>query len=261
MSLEDQIEKRTFELIKSRDEAERANHAKSEFLSNMSHELRTPLNAILGFGQLLELNHEGLSDIQNNNVKEILDAGQHLLNLINEVLDLAKIESGKIEINIETVDVSKLIRECIKLMNTSIEEKNITVKDNISIHNYYIKADYLRFKQILLNLINNAVKYNKESGELIFDASLDDENNLCICVTDTGNGLSELEIEKLFNPFERLNAEENIEGTGIGLTITKHLIELMGGEIGVQSTPGKGATFAIKIKLKNKNNKQIGFNN
>lgn len=259
-SLEDQIEIRTFELIKSRDEAERANHAKSEFLSNMSHELRTPLNAILGFGQMLELNDEGLSEVQNNNVKEILDAGHHLLNLINEVLDLAKIESGKLDITIENVDISKLIHECISLMGTAIEEKNITVIDDISEHNYKIKADYMRFKQILLNLITNAVKYNNESGKLMFHSSLDNENRLCICVTDTGEGLTENEISKLFNPFERLNVEENIEGTGIGLTITKHLVELMGGEIGVKSELGEGATFWIKINLEN-DSEQFTSNN
>ncbi len=248
-TLESQIEKRTSELVKARNDAERANKAKSEFLSSMSHELRTPLNAILGFGQMLELDESELSDIQNTNVKEILDAGHHLLNLINEVLNLAQIEAGKLDINMEKVDFTKVLQECMKLMSTSIEGRNIEVIDNVSDHHYFINADFMRLKQILLNLISNAVKYNKESGRLIFDSRLINNHRIRICITDTGEGLTEDEIVRLFNPFERLNVKENIQGTGIGLTITKHLSELMFGSIGVKSMPGNGSTFWVELAL------------
>lgn len=249
-SLESEIAMRTSELIQARDEAEHANKAKSDFLSSMSHELRTPLNAILGFGQLLELNNSGFSKVQKNNVNEILEAGNHLLNLINEVLDLAKIEAGKIEINMKAVDVSEIIRECLKLMNSSIDKRNVEVIDNIKQHQYFVSADEMRLKQILLNLISNAVKYNIESGKLILDVRVK-ADYLHICVTDTGKGLSKSEIDRLFNPFERMNVEENIEGTGIGLTITKHLSELMGGRVDVESSPGKGSTFWVELELIN----------
>ena len=248
-SLEAQIEKRTFELVTARDEAERANNAKSDFLSSMSHELRTPLNAILGFGQMLEINSSGLSNVQQLNVKEILDAGYHLLNLINDVLDLAYVESGKLEIDFEKVDLSLLLHECIRLMQPSIDERNIKIVDNVSQLKYLVQADLLRLKQILLNLISNAVKYNKISGCLTFDSEVLENQRLRILVRDTGEGLTENEISRLFNPFARLNIKHNIEGTGIGLTITKHLVELMDGTIGVESTLGKGSTFWVEISL------------
>ncbi len=250
--LEEQVQIRTIDLVAARNEAERANEAKSEFLSHMSHELRTPLNAILGFGQMLELDSSKLSSVQKSNVQEILDAGQHLLNLINEVLNLAQIESGKLEIKMEEIDLSEPLQECIKLMSSSIEDMKIEVIDNVSEHHYFVKADYLRLKQILLNLISNAVKYNKKSGRLILDSRLLDKQRIHICVTDTGEGLSEDETSRLFHPFERLNVKENIEGTGIGLTITKHLIELMGGSIGVKSTLGVGTIFWVELELINK---------
>lgn len=249
-SLESQIEVRTSELVKAKDEAERANDAKSEFLSSMSHELRTPLNAILGFGQMLELNGSELTTVQKSNVKEILDAGNHLLNLINDVLNLAKIEAGKTEISMEKVDVTKILHECIKLMSSSIDKMKLKVIDNISEHRYFVYADYMRLKQIFLNLMSNAVKYNQQSGRIIFDSRVNSQR-IRLCITDTGKGLTKDEVNRLFNPFERLNVEENIEGTGIGLTITKHLSELMGGSIGVESTPNKGSTFWLEFELAN----------
>lgn len=249
LSLEAQIEQRTFELIKSRDEAERANQAKSEFLSSMSHELRTPLNAILGFAQMLGLHSDNLTQVQVGNVNEILEAGHHLLNLINDVLDLAKIESGKLDVSIERVEVNEVIHECLNLMTSAIKNRDISVVDNLTHQQYFVMADRLRFKQILLNLISNAVKYNSEHGQLTLHSKFMDDNAVCICISDSGQGISEKEINRLFNPFERLDAENNIEGTGIGLSITKHLVELMGGKIGVESTPGEGCTFWVQFVL------------
>ena len=238
-------------LVTARDEADTANRAKSEFLSSMSHELRTPMNAILGFGQLLDMEAEGFNETQHENIKEILEAGYHLLNLINEVLDLAKIESGNLVISMEEVYIDDLLKQCFALISTQIEARRLKLVDNISCHGFVVKADYTRLKQVMLNLLSNAVKYNSEQGNISLDAEIIDQKKLRICVTDTGDGLSENEIKKLFTSFERLNAKDNVEGTGIGLVITKHLIELMGGSIGVESTPGEGSVFWVELELFN----------
>jgi len=248
-SLETKVLTRTDDLNKARIEAERANSAKSEFLSRMSHELRTPLNAILGFGQMLKLGGQGLNEIQQGNVQEILDAGYYLLNLINEVLDLARIESGKLEVSMEAVIVDDVLQQCFALIGPQVEANQIELIDNVCGKGYAVQADYTRFKQVLLNLLSNAVKYNCEQGRITLDSEIIDSRVLRICITDTGTGLSEKEKLQLFLPFERLNVDDNVEGTGIGLVITKHLIELMGGSIGVESTAGEGSTFWVEIAL------------
>ncbi len=248
INLESRVVARTEELNTALVEAEHANAAKSEFLSRMSHELRTPLNAILGFAQMLELNQAGFNDIQKGNVKEILDAGNHLLNLINDILNLAQIESGKLEINMETVELNELLQDCFKLVKSSMAEKNIELVDQVSEYKYKVKADPTRLKQILLNILSNAIKYNNKNGLITLKSGLIDLKTIRLCIIDSGDGLSEKEIEKLFEPFERLNIKENVEGTGIGLTITKYLSELMGGSIGVESTLGIGTTFWIELK-------------
>jgi len=248
-NLEQLVLDRTDDYKKARDDAEKANAAKSEFLSSMSHELRTPLNAILGFGQMLELNNEGFNEIQKSNITEILDAGYHLLNLINEVLDLAKIEAGKLEIHMGDVPVDDVLQQCVSLIQPQLKAHQIKFVDHISGKKYYVQADFTRLKQVLLNLLSNAVKYNCEHGHISMNSEAINKNRLRISVTDTGKGFTEAEAEQIFTPFDRLNAKNNIEGTGIGLVITKHLIELMDGTMGVKSMPGEGSTFWIELEL------------
>ena len=249
--LEELVDERTADLAAARDEAERANAAKSEFLSRMSHELRTPMNAILGFGQMLKLDAGGLNKTQHSEVKEILDAGNHLLNLIDEVLDLAKIESGRFDIFVEEIPFDDLLHQCINLIKPQIELRQMELIDYISGMGFTVQADFTRLKQVLVNLLSNAVKYNCDHGRITLNGEIIDEQRLRILVTDNGEGLAEEEISKLFTPFERLNAVNNVEGTGIGLVITKHLIELMGGTIGVESTPGEGSTFWVELAMSN----------
>lgn len=245
--LEELVQKRTLTMRSALDEAERANSAKSDFLSHMSHELRTPLNAIIGFGQMLELDAEVFNDTQQGNVKEILDAGHHLLNLINDVLDLAKIESGKLEVSMESVNLDDVLQQCLSLIQPHAEGRQIKIIDNLSDKGYSVQADFTRLKQVLLNLLSNAVKYNCESGSITVDSEVIDKQRLRISVADTGEGLTDNQIAKLFRPFERMDVENNVEGTGIGLVITKHLMELMGGTIGINSSKGKGSVFWIEL--------------
>lgn len=248
-NLEVLVEERTADLNVARIEAERANMAKSEFLSRMSHELRTPMNAILGFGQILEMDEDDLSDNQRRNVSEILEAGHHLLNLINEVLDIAKIESGKFDLSMEEVHLDEALQQSLKLISAQAQERQIEIVDNLGGKGYIVRADFMRLKQILLNLLSNAVKYNSENGRIVLDGNVTSEQRLRIRVTDIGDGLSEDELSRLFTPFDRLNKFDNVEGTGIGLVITKHLVELMNGAIGVESTPNKGSTFWVDLTL------------
>ncbi len=238
-------------LIDARDEADRANRAKSEFLSSMSHELRTPMNAILGFSQLMEYD-DTLSAEHKDNVQEIIKAGEHLLVLINEVLDLAKVESGRVELSLEPVEVCAIIAECIPLVNALADKRSIRLSHK-GLQGVMVRADRMRLKQALLNLISNAIKYNRDGGSVhieIQTADLPEKDNLRILVTDTGQGIPPERITDLFQPFNRLAAENSgTEGTGIGLTITRRIVEMMNGSVGVESEIGKGSTFWIELPM------------
>ncbi|MCF8474529.1 MAG: PAS domain-containing protein [Emcibacter sp.] len=246
-NLEMLVEERTASMKSARDEAEQANKAKSEFLSQMSHELRTPLNAILGFGQLLKLDSDLLNEIQQDNVEEILSAGSHLLELINDILDLTKIETRKLKISISKIHIDEIIPQCLTLIAAPANERHLNITTNIKNTGHVIMSDGTRFRQVMLNLLSNAVKYNRDYGDITLDYKIMDENHLRIYVTDTGMGLSENEIANLYTPFERFNKTINVEGTGIGLVITKTLVELMGGTMGVESIVGKGCSFWVEF--------------
>lgn len=232
----------------SQEIAESANKAKSEFLSSMSHELRTPLNAILGFGQLLRNDgKKPLSDAQQRAVKHILNSGGHLLTLIDEVLDLAKIEAGQERMSIENTAMSDVIESCLSLVQSTADKHGIKIAVNLDPEHSVVMADYTRVKQVLVNLLTNGIKYNNENGSVTL-ASNRKNDKIQITVTDSGPGIPKDRFEELFHPFARLGAETSeIEGTGIGLTICKRLIELMDGTIGVESNVGEGSTFWIEL--------------
>lgn len=237
------------EMYRARKEAEVANQAKSNFLTSMSHELRTPLNAILGFGQLLESDPDNpLSPVQRESIEYICKAGWHLLALINEILDLSKIEAGRIDLSIRPENLGEIIDECISMIRPLAEKRDIRLVNRSLQETVLVKTDRTRLKQVLMNLLNNAVKYNRERGYITILAEKRDEGRVRISVTDTGQGLSPDEVGSLFQSFNRLGAEKTeIEGTGVGLVISKKLVELMGGSIGVESLHGTGSTFWIEL--------------
>lgn len=230
-------------------QAESANKAKSKFLSSMSHELRTPLTAIIGFGQLLEM--DAKDENTKDNVGEITRAGYHLLELINDILDLSSIESGELPLSIKDVLLKDVFIESLSLIKPLAENRDISViSPSSQCTDCHVRADYMRLKQVLLNLLSNAVKYNRQGGSITISCEPCPDNKMRISVTDTGMGMSASQLEQLFQEFNRVGAEQtDIEGTGIGLVITKRLVELMSGNIGVESQQGKGTSFWVELNL------------
>lgn len=251
------------ELVAAKEDAIDANKAKSQFLSSMSHELRTPMNAIIGFSQLIKIEGEpNLSPSQKDNVEEIINAGDHLLKLINEVLDLSKVESGHVDLSLETVVLGDVLHEALQLISPLAQKRGIDISvvsngTDVDTSKVYLQhdaahVDRTRFRQVLLNLLSNSVKYNAENGKVVISYdNFETENSdkfMRISISDAGPGLTANQQSHLFQAFNRLGAEQsNIEGTGIGLVITKNLVELMGGTLGVTSEPGTGSTFWFEM--------------
>src|SRR5207247_1289438 len=246
--LERRVEERTHELSEATAEAGRAPRAKSEFLSRMSHELRTPLNAILGFGQVLEM--DSLDKEQRDSVAHILAAGRHLLGLIDEVLDIARIEAGRLTLSLVPVGMRTVLDDGRSLIRPLGEERRVEVRvESPAASDLYVLADRQRLKQVLLNLLSNAVKYNRADGSIAVWCDTVPENRLRLNVRDTGLGIPPDKLGQLFTPFERLGAEATgVSGTGLGLALSKGLVDAMGGAIGVESTPGQGSIFWVELR-------------
>jgi PAS domain S-box-containing protein len=240
------LREKSVELESAMSVAERANLAKSEFLSSMSHELRSPLNAILGFAQLIESDSPPPTPAQMERVSQILQAGWHLLTLINEILDLSVIESGKVSLSRESVSLTEVMSECQAMMSPLAQQHGVsmTFPQFEPDTPLFVKADRTRLKQVIINLLSNAIKYNKEQGTVIVSCAERDPAHIRISVADTGEGLPPDKLVQLFQPFNRLGQEAgSVAGTGIGLVVTKRLAELMEGVLGVESTVGVGSVF------------------
>jgi signal transduction histidine kinase/ActR/RegA family two-component response regulator len=230
--------------------AEKANRAKTDFLSGMSHELRTPLNAILGFAQLMESGSPSPTLSQKRNLEQILKAGWYLLELINEILDLALIESGKVTLSREPVSLAEVMLECRAMIEPQARKRGVGMTFPRFENRFFVKADRTRVKQVLINLLFNAIKYNKPGGTVAVECALSPPDSIRISVRDTGAGLAPEQLAQLYQPFNRLGKEAGAEeGTGIGLVVTKRLVELMGGVLGVDSAVGVGSVFWIELSL------------
>jgi PAS domain S-box-containing protein len=238
------------ELESARAGAEKANRAKSEFLSSMSHELRTPLNAVLGFAQLMASEVPAPAAHQQRSIDQILKGGWYLLRLINEILDLAMIESGKVTMSQESMSLTDVLQDCKGMIEPQAAKRGIQLTfpkfDNV----FYVHADRTRIKQVMINLLSNAIKYNSNGGAVIVQCVVSGNDRVRISVKDTGAGLSPHQLTQLFQPFNRIGREDSVEeGTGIGLVVTKQLVELMGGQIGVESSVGVGTVFWVEFAV------------
>ncbi len=246
--IEQVLQGKNVELEAAKSAAEKANLAKSDFLSSMSHELRSPLNAILGFAQLMESGAEPLTPSHQESVAQILQAGWHLLKLINEILDLAVIESGKVSLSPEPVSLSEVLLECQAMVEPQARQRSIRMIFPHFDSPQYVYADRTRLKQIFINLLSNAIKYNEVGGRVAVDSIVNGGKHIRISIRDAGKGLPPEKLAQLFQPFNRLGQEAGgAEGTGIGLVVTKRLVELLGGAIGVESTVGEGSTFWVEL--------------
>ncbi len=248
--LDQALQDKNAELENARLVAEKANLAKSDFLSSMSHELRTPLGAILGFAQLIESGVPPPTSAQKRSIDQILKAGWYLLELINEILDLALIESGKLSLSVEPVSLAEVMRECEAMIEPQAQQRGIKVSFTQFAMPHFVNADRTRVKQVLINLLSNAIKYNRAGGTVTVVCTPSTQNSIRISVHDTGAGLAAEQLAQLFQPFNRLGQKGNIEeGTGIGLVVCKRLVELMHGVIGVESTVGQGSVFWVELNL------------
>ncbi len=230
--------------------ADKANRAKSEFLSSMSHELRSPLNAILGFAQLMDSGSLPPTPLQKDRIDHILQAGWHLLTLINEILDLATVESGKLSLSLEALSLAEVLGDCEAMMEPLAQQRGIHISFQRFDRPCMVHADRTRLKQVILNLLSNAIKYNRVDGTVVVGFDTGTPGRVRISVQDSGEGMSEEELAQLFQPFNRLGQETSgVEGTGIGLVVSKRLVELMQGSIGVQSSVGGGSVFWFELNL------------
>jgi PAS domain S-box-containing protein len=246
---EQTLQQKNAELQSTKSAAEKANLAKSEFLSSMSHELRSPLNAILGFAQLMETALPLPNPSQTESIDQILKAGWHLLTLINEILDLARIESGKLSLSLEPTALAEVLLECQAMIDPQAQKGGIAMTFPTSAVPYFVIADRTRLKQVLINLLSNSIKYNQAGGAVVVDCTATTPERIRVSVKDTGAGLSPENVGQLFQPFNRLGQEAHgEEGTGIGLVVAKQLIELMGGLIGVESAVGTGSVFWFELQ-------------
>ncbi len=249
-AIQQALQQSNVDLANARTVADKANLAKSDFLSSMSHELRTPLNAVLGFAQLLESGTPQPTPSQKSSLDQILKAGWYLLELINEILDLARIESGRLTISSEPVSLNQVMLECHAMIEPQAQKRDLAMTFPHFDEPVFVLADRTRLKQVLINLLFNAIKYNKPDGAVVVEWAMPRAGAIRISITDTGQGLPPEQLEQLFQPFNRLGKEIGIEeGTGIGLTVAKRLVELMEGSIGVESTVGTGTMFWIELQL------------
>ncbi len=246
---EQALQETNVEMESAKSAAEKANLAKSDFLSGMSHELRSPLNAILGFAQLMATASPTPSDLEKESITQILQAGWHLLNLINEILDLSVVESGKVSLSLEPVSLSDVLSECQTMMEAQAQQRGIRMTFPKFEQPKFVWADQTRLKQIVINLLSNAIKYNQDNGQVTVDYTAMSSDRIRISFKDTGAGLTPDKKAQLFQPFNRLGQEAgSVAGTGIGLVVTKQLVELMGGFLGVDSTVGEGSAFWFELR-------------
>ncbi len=246
------------ELENARAQADKANRAKSEFLSSMSHELRTPLNAVLGFAQLMASDTPPPNASQQRSLDQILNGGWYLLRLINEILDLSMIESGRVAMSREAMALTEVLRDCRAMITPQAQKRHITLSFPSLAQPFYVHADLTRVKQVVINLLSNAIKYNRTGGSVHVECRLHGDR-VRLSVRDTGNGLSAEQLQQLFQPFNRLGQEAGTEeGTGIGLVVTKQLVELMGGTLGVESEVGIGTLFWIELAASSAPELQLG---